>query len=367
MQPYKPTTWSELRRAIRGALDEDVFWSGLFDTPYKPSGRSVHLAIFVEPYLSYVMEGRKTVESRFSAVRCAPYLRVAPGDVLLLKASGGPIRGLSLVDHVWTYDLDPKTWPQVKAFEHALCATDPMFWASREGASYATLMRLSHVRPIADIPFKKRDRRGWVVLKERNELPPSLETPHEPILHSSAVPHIVTVSGRIASGKSTLAKALASSTGWTAASFGAYIRYVATQRGLGTNRATLQAIGSELVQAGEESFVTDVFRSVGWQPGQPAILEGVRHLSVLNAVRRVVAPLPVYHVHVAVGEAERSARVASRGEGDRGIQLADVHETERDARPGAALEDAADYIAYGTANPAVHAAEVIQRLSNKGQ
>lgn len=182
----------------------------------------------------------------------------------------------------------------------------------------------------------------------------------------SVLPHVITVSGRIASGKSTLANALVSATGWAAASFGAYVRSVATQRGLCTDRATLQAVGSELVQVGEESFVTDVFRSAGWQPGHPAVIEGIRHLSVLGAIRIVVAPLPVYHVHVTVGEAERSARVASRPECDRGVQLVDDHETERDARSGAALQDAADYIADGAANPAVQAAELIRRLSNYG-
>lgn len=165
-----PTTWTELRRGIQSALGDDAFWSELLNTPSKLGDRSVHLAIFVEPFLSYVLEGKKTVESRFSAVRCAPYLCVAPGDILVLKTSGGPVRGLSVVDHVWTYDLDPETWPEVRAFENALCATDPSFWTSREAAAYATLMRLSHVKSISDVPFRKRDRRGWVVLKSKNEL-----------------------------------------------------------------------------------------------------------------------------------------------------------------------------------------------------
>ena len=171
MQTHAPTTWTELRRDVGSANDGDAFWSRLFGTPCELGGRSVHLAIFVEPFLSYVLDGKKTVESRFSAVRCAPYRRVSVGDVLVLKASGGPVRGLALVDHVWSYELDPETWSEVKAFEDALCATDPSFWASREAASYATLMRLSNVRPISGVLFKKRDRRGWVVVKAKDELP----------------------------------------------------------------------------------------------------------------------------------------------------------------------------------------------------
>lgn len=167
------TTWPELERDIAVALQDHAFWGGHFALPRGTGLRecSVHLAIFVEPYLSFVLEGEKTIESRFSAVRCAPYRRVSPGDVVVLKGSGGPVQGVALVDHVWTYDLDPDTWDEVKEFAEPLCARDPSFWESREAASYATLMRLTNVTAVPDLRFKKRDRRGWVVLREGNELP----------------------------------------------------------------------------------------------------------------------------------------------------------------------------------------------------
>lgn len=183
----------------------------------------------------------------------------------------------------------------------------------------------------------------------------------KPVKMSSAKTpaRVVTISGQIASGKSTLAEAIASATGWPVASFGVYVRSVAARRGLGTDRATLQAVGSELVRGGEERFVAEVLRAAGWRPGQPAVLEGVRHLSVLNAVRRVTTPVPVFHVHVAVGEDERGTRVALR-ESDRRIQLMDAHETERDAQSGAALEHAADCVADGAADPVVQAIYIIK-------
>ena len=51
----------------------------------EPSPFSVHLAILLEPYLQYILDGTKTVESRFSKNRIAPYNMVEPGDVVLLK------------------------------------------------------------------------------------------------------------------------------------------------------------------------------------------------------------------------------------------------------------------------------------------
>jgi hypothetical protein len=51
-------------------------------------GRGVARQLFdmVEPYLGYILEGKKTIESRFSKPLIPPYRRVALGDVVLLKA-----------------------------------------------------------------------------------------------------------------------------------------------------------------------------------------------------------------------------------------------------------------------------------------
>lgn len=127
----------------------------------------IHLAVFVEPYLEYVLAGQKTVESRFSVTRCAPYRRVQEGDLLLLKRSGGPITGLCTVDRVWFYELDAHTLAGIRQqFSAALCAQDPRFWTSRTKACYATLMRVRDVARIPPLLVEKRDRRGWVVLRD---------------------------------------------------------------------------------------------------------------------------------------------------------------------------------------------------------
>ena len=145
-------------------------------------------------------------------------------------------------------------------------------------------------------------------------------------------PHVVAVSGSIASGKSTLAEALGAATGWKRASFGAYIRSIAVSRGMEEDRPSLQRVGQELVQNGTDSFVQDVLRFGGWSLGQPVILEGVRHLSVLEAVERCVAPLPVVLVHVLADDIARRARVTSRGEIGPILDSVEAHSTEADVR-----------------------------------
>ncbi len=149
----------------------DSFWQQrlsetLLDSPF---ANDIHLAVFVGPYLELILEGRKTVESRFSSRRCAPYQRVRSGDILLLKRSSGPVVGLCEVGSVWFYRLDAESWQIIKTeFAQALCVQDPSFWENRQHASYATLMRIQHVCPIAPTKFVKYDRRGWVRLTDND-------------------------------------------------------------------------------------------------------------------------------------------------------------------------------------------------------
>jgi len=128
----------------------------------------IHLAVFVEPYLTFVLNGKKTVESRFSVNRHAPYEQVRPGDLLLLKKSSGPICGLCRVSHVWYYRLDPSSWVEIEHQAAALCMDESPFWKKKRAASFATLMRLEDVMVIPDTSIDKLDPRGWVVLRSSN-------------------------------------------------------------------------------------------------------------------------------------------------------------------------------------------------------
>jgi hypothetical protein len=158
--------------AVRLAVSADPFWaerlSGL--TRVAAVEFSVHLAVCVEPFLGYILDGSKTVESRFSVNRCAPFGRVGQGDAVLLKRTGGPVVGLAHVRAVWSYHLDESSWRCIREqFTEALRAQDPGFWHSRREAVYATLMSIDHVVALEPIAWKKRDRRGWVVVQRTRQ------------------------------------------------------------------------------------------------------------------------------------------------------------------------------------------------------
>ncbi len=131
-----------------------------------------HLAIFNPPFLDLILEGRKIVEGRFSKVRCAPFGAVQEGDVVLMKESGGLVKGSFIVAKVESFEhLTQEKLKELEArYGESLCANaDPQYWQRRRASRYATLMHVAEpTRFERPFPFPKKDRRGWVVL-ERNE------------------------------------------------------------------------------------------------------------------------------------------------------------------------------------------------------
>lgn len=155
------------RNGLQSAVKGHAFWESYLESMMQgPTTSGLHLAILVEPYLKYILEGKKTIESRFSERRVAPYRRVKRDDVILLKRSGGPVVGLCRASDIWYYELDPESWTEIRTgFSKMICVQDPDFWRKRKSAEFATLIRLTNVMRIQPFKYSKRDRRAWVVLK----------------------------------------------------------------------------------------------------------------------------------------------------------------------------------------------------------
>ena len=129
---------------------------------------TAHVVIIREPYLTRVLSGEKTVESRFLHIRAAPFGCVVPGDLLLLKRVGGPIVAEASAGAVREFaDLSPaRVLALIDAFREQL-RLDADFVARAQTARYAVLIWLAELRALdMPRPYAKRDRRGWVVLTE---------------------------------------------------------------------------------------------------------------------------------------------------------------------------------------------------------
>jgi hypothetical protein len=112
--------------AISDALWRDKLHRSISDE----STVGVHVAIFSEPFLSYVLAGTKTVDSRFSKHRIAPYGGVVAGDVILIEQAGGPVVGVCSAERVWYYELDKDTMIDIRYRFGALICADEGFWDS---------------------------------------------------------------------------------------------------------------------------------------------------------------------------------------------------------------------------------------------
>jgi hypothetical protein len=155
---------AQLRSQLADCLGSDKAWApALSRIDRRDSG--LHLAVLIEPFHSWLLDGTKTIESRFSRVRCAPYGVLAEGDVIVVKKSGGPVSGAFQASQVRSYQLTPDRIRELRGkFAAQICAEDDDFWTQRADCTYATLIDVAHVRALPGLPFPKKDRRGWVPL-----------------------------------------------------------------------------------------------------------------------------------------------------------------------------------------------------------
>jgi cytidylate kinase len=163
----------------------------------------------------------------------------------------------------------------------------------------------------------------------------------------SLAPAIVGFGGSTLSGKSRLAVGVAASLGWPRGSFGDIVRDTARSLGLKGTVPELQRIGEDLVANNAEAFCRRVLSQAGWSPGRPAVLDGVRHVSIVRTLRQITAPQRFVLVLVVASTEVRIERLADRQRvfGDQqGLSLVsiDQHSTERETQ--GLLRQQADFI-----------------------
>jgi ASC-1-like (ASCH) protein len=162
--------WKEL--AINKLKDEMKANPELFEVYEKVNFQKsigVHLAIFVEPYLDLVKKGKKSIESRFSVNRIAPYDKINVGDVVLVKKSGGLVCGFFTVKDVEFFsNLNSKSCLEIENnYGEEICTyVDENFWDNRIKSRYASIIMIDKFHHIEPFSIVKKDRLGWSVLKE---------------------------------------------------------------------------------------------------------------------------------------------------------------------------------------------------------
>lgn len=127
-----------------------------------------HLAIFKGNGAEDILMGKKTIESRFSKARIAPFGVISVGDLVYIKPSGKEPIGQFRVQKVISLDgLTLEDLGSIKKTYGKGIAADESFWALKQDSKYGTLIFIGQTNRFLTSPvkFTKKDLRGWVVLE----------------------------------------------------------------------------------------------------------------------------------------------------------------------------------------------------------
>ncbi len=156
---------------------------------------------------------------------------------------------------------------------------------------------------------------------------------------------VVGIIGKIRSGKSSLSRGLSEKLSWPFVSFGDEVRSVARQRGLDPSRETLQEIGEELVATSAQEFCEAVIAQAEWQPGQSLVIDGIRHLKIVEILRDLVRPSVLRLVYVKTADHVREGRLADELKDRQELSRIEHHSTE--VQVGTILPSLADLVVDG--------------------
>lgn len=125
-----------------------------------------HLAVVHRRYLDLILEGRKTVESRLTRVRCEPFGKIDIGDRVYFKEQSGPIRAVATVGALRSHEgLTPGAIRRLRVEHNDQILGGRDYWALKRDARYAVLIWLSDVAQTEDWTVRPRlNGRGWLCL-----------------------------------------------------------------------------------------------------------------------------------------------------------------------------------------------------------
>ena len=130
------------------------------------SGKTIHLGIFSEPYLTYMLDGKKTIESRFSKKKILPYNKISEYDIVVVKESGGSVVAYFTIKDVMFFDLDKTNINEIKdKYGEYLCVGED-FWDLKKDSKYATLIFIDKLTTVTPFHINKKGMNSWLILKE---------------------------------------------------------------------------------------------------------------------------------------------------------------------------------------------------------
>lgn len=121
-----------------------------------------HLVILKQPYFDMLLSGEKTVESRWSMHKIAPYNKVSVGDVLYLKETGKNVKYKCLVSDVKFFELDKEKVDFIKEKYNKYIRIKDFSECYKK--NYCTLIWVSNIETIKEMKVKRSNGAGWIIM-----------------------------------------------------------------------------------------------------------------------------------------------------------------------------------------------------------
>jgi dephospho-CoA kinase len=177
---------------------------------------------------------------------------------------------------------------------------------------------------------------------------------------------VLSFAAPIEGGKTTVSIGVATRLGAPHVSFGGYLRRLAQEKGLEVTREVLQDLGNELVSHDVRAFCEDVLEQQPWHPGRPLIIDGVRHVEVLDALAEILAPAEGYLIYIKVDRTTQAKRLEhDELRHEKSLEELEKHPAELQVR--SKLPDRASLVLDGTQRPDELTQKVIDFLEAMGE
>lgn len=126
-----------------------------------------HLAILRQPFFNMILDGQKTIESRFSFNKIVPYQTVNVGDIIYLKETGKQVTAKCKVSDVKFFELTPQIVEDIRMKYGKQIGTDQFEdWETTKTKKYCTLIWICDIEKIKPISVPRSNGGGWFVLKQ---------------------------------------------------------------------------------------------------------------------------------------------------------------------------------------------------------
>lgn len=128
--------------------------------------KKLHLGIFANPYLTYMLDGKKTIESRFSKNKIQPYNQISKDDIVIVKKSGGNVVAYFTIKDVLFFNLNETPIDEIKNKYNKQLCVDENFWISKSNSNYATLIIIDKIVKLTPFHIDKKGMQTWVNLSK---------------------------------------------------------------------------------------------------------------------------------------------------------------------------------------------------------